>query len=775
MNDYCMQCMKPLPMSGVCPDCGGVPAQVNEPHQLIPGTILNGRYLVGNVLGQGGFGITYIGRDTVLDERVAIKEYYLAMYANRNTGASNEVTASGERSKAAFEKGKSRFLTEARVLAKYRKEPGVVDVMNYFEANGTAYIVMDFLDGQTLLKALTNGPLPVEWVFAAFAPVMDALEKMHADGVVHRDVSPDNVMLLKDGSLQLMDFGAARAIDYNAPRNVSVMLKVGYTPEEQYRGDGDQGPWTDIYALSATLYKCITGITPDGSLQRVKEDTMNWPSDMGIPIPPSYEAVLKKGLAPHAEDRYQSIAEMRKALEGPRSHGTRYIPASVTTGGSATEVIPSTVIENFSGSVKSDETFCPHCGFKLMRRSTFCSQCGKRVEGISIQPVPAGWKALTWPQEPRTEDMPKGSFKSAQSGYSSVAKHERISTPAPQAPVQSQPGTSQPAANPQATRLTPDRVVPQQQMPYGQQQTPYTPPTPVKAQKSNAGKIAAIVAGVVAVVLVAVLGVGALNSGGEADSDSGDGSKLEIPEVRSSLEEYSWSEISWIADEISSAEDQDAAIEIAKTYNLVDSKGKLNGLQTKDLIIDGKAQTVRIIGFYHDNATGGGKAGITFQFVDCVGARQMYDVRDTSGGWKSSGVRSWLNDDLFEELPNEIRTRIVAVDKATNNVGKTDKTSDVNITSDKIWVPSRHEVFGDGQLAVLNAEGDQYQVFHDLKVSAEKSSPILQKTYNGEYSSWWLRSPSSKGSEAFIDVYSSGEPNLAPANTNLPIAPCFCM
>ena len=338
MDQYCMQCMNRVGEDGVCPACGPLPTRIPEPHQLAPGIVLNGQYLLGNVLGQGGFGITYIARDTVFDMRVAVKEYYPIGYSNRNTAASNYVTSAMGEGGDFFEKGKQRFQDEARVLMRYRKEPGVVDVMSYFEANGTAYIVMEYLEGQTLLSALREGVLPVYWLFDAIAPIMNTLEKMHADSVIHRDVSPDNVMLLRDGTLRLMDFGAARAIDFDSPRSLSMMLKVGYTPEEQYRVDGEQGPWTDIYALCATLYKCITGITPDAALDRMHEDRMKWPSELGISIPYYFEAVLRKGMAPHAADRYQSISEMRRDIQLAKDGAgvTRAVnPAASAFAGSA--------------------------------------------------------------------------------------------------------------------------------------------------------------------------------------------------------------------------------------------------------------------------------------------------------------------------------------------------------------------------------------------------------------------------------------------------------
>lgn len=307
--------MAPLHGAGTCPECGRKQSTNHAPHQLAPGTILASRYLVGCALGQGGFGITYIGRDLTLDMRVAIKEYYPTGYANRNTDVSDSITQTNDKSWTFVKNGKKHFLDEARTLARFRGNRGIVDVLNFFEANSTAYIIMDYLEGDNLKAFLEDRRLSPDEAFECMQPIMDALEQIHAEHVIHRDISPDNIMRLSDGALCLMDFGAARVIDFNDQHTVSMVLKAGYAPQEQYRAKGKLGPWTDIYALCATIYKAVTGITPDESLQRLFEDELKWPSELGVPITAAQEAILKKGMAPKPEDRYQSIAELRADLQ----------------------------------------------------------------------------------------------------------------------------------------------------------------------------------------------------------------------------------------------------------------------------------------------------------------------------------------------------------------------------------------------------------------------------------------------------------------------------
>ncbi len=316
MRNYCMKCMNPIDEGEVCPKCGKIENVQMDPHFLAEGTILNGRYLVGRPIGQGGFGITYIGRDLKLDMKIAIKEYYPNGYAYRNMSVSPDVTISNTSQRGLIEAGKEKFLREARVVAQFHEEPGIVDVRDFFEANETAYIVMEYLEGQDLRSYIEKNTIDAKTLIQRLKPVIIAMDKIHKKGIIHRDISPDNIMMLKNGMFKLMDFGAARLVDYSDQKSVSVVLKAGYAPEEQYRSKGKQGPWTDIYALCATMYKCITGITLDDSLERGYEDGTKWPSELGIEIPERIEQVMKKGLAVKQKDRYQSVGELAEALYG---------------------------------------------------------------------------------------------------------------------------------------------------------------------------------------------------------------------------------------------------------------------------------------------------------------------------------------------------------------------------------------------------------------------------------------------------------------------------
>ena len=335
-HHFCMGCMTEREKSeGPCPYCGfDEQANPPAPHQLPPRTILNGKYLIGRMLGEGGFGITYLGWDLNLDLKLAVKEYYPAGFVTREITGTNSITPFTGDSFEFFTRGRDKFINEAKTLAKFYTLPGIVSVKDFFLENGTAYIVMEYLDGITLKQHLVEkgGKLPAAEVFALMEPLVKSLTEVHRAGLIHRDISPDNIMLTKDGSVKLLDFGAAREISASGEKSNTVNIKAGYAPEEQYRTHGVQGPWTDIYALSATIYKCITGITPDESLERLREDRLVPPSALGAALSPAQEAALMKGLSVLQKNRFQNLEEFSAALHSaaPVSYAPQPAPTDKT-------------------------------------------------------------------------------------------------------------------------------------------------------------------------------------------------------------------------------------------------------------------------------------------------------------------------------------------------------------------------------------------------------------------------------------------------------------
>ena len=286
-------------------------------HCLRKGTRLIGHYTIEGVLGQGGFGITYLGIDELHEKKVAIKEFFPQGIVTRNIEYQDTVTVTFVGEKDNYEKGKERFLKEARTMAKFSKDEGIVKALDFFEINNTAYIVMEYLEGITLKQYLReNQRIAPEDLIELLVPLIESLDEIHSQGMIHRDISPDNIMVLPDGRIKLMDFGAARDYTEFGEKSLSIVLKPGYAPPEQYQTHGIQGPWTDIYALCATMYKCITGENPPDAIERVMDDSLKKISEFGIVIPPQEEAAIIKGMSVSAKDRYQDIKDFCEDLYG---------------------------------------------------------------------------------------------------------------------------------------------------------------------------------------------------------------------------------------------------------------------------------------------------------------------------------------------------------------------------------------------------------------------------------------------------------------------------
>lgn len=304
---------------------------------LEPGTVLHAQYRVNKVIGQGGFGITYDGTDLKLDMHVAIKEYFPNPMANRQSTVSLDVTCNAN-TKDLYDRGMKNFLAEAKNMAKYAGEENFISVHDYFAENNTAYIIMEFVEGQNLKQYLQHyGRLPMNTVMPIITPVMNALEKIHSKNMIHRDVSPSNIMILTDGRVKLLDFGAAKEVSLETVNmtSMSAVYKNGYSPIEQLTQGLKQGPYTDIYALCATIYEMLTGTTPPSPLKRAYEGTaLIPPSSLGVQIAPVQEQAILKGLEINAADRIQSIGELRAALCGTDYAGGGLEP--VRDGGNKT-------------------------------------------------------------------------------------------------------------------------------------------------------------------------------------------------------------------------------------------------------------------------------------------------------------------------------------------------------------------------------------------------------------------------------------------------------
>ena len=320
----CLNCMKPFEAAyGVCPYCGYIPGTLpDEAYHLHPGTILHGRYIVGTTVGFGGFGITYRAWDRTLEKKVAIKEYYPNGIVNRVPAEKAVIIYSGSRADE-FQNGKVRFLAEARHMARFNTHPHIVNVHEFFEENNTAYIVMEFLEGISYKQYIEDcgGRVDCGTAVGVAVSVLGALRELHKEKIIHRDVSPDNIFLVLDAPgasqyrVKLIDFGAARFSSGDEEKTLSIILKPGYAPPEQYRNKSKQGPWTDIYAVGAVLYCAITGERPEESVNRLVEDRLVPPSRFVKGLPQYLEDSILRAMALNQELRFQNVDQFQEALQ----------------------------------------------------------------------------------------------------------------------------------------------------------------------------------------------------------------------------------------------------------------------------------------------------------------------------------------------------------------------------------------------------------------------------------------------------------------------------
>lgn len=312
----CYGCMRLKDDQPVCPHCGYDERTQNDIHQLPTGTVLKEQYLIGRVLGQGGFGITYLAWDLYLDTPVAVKEYFPKEVVMRECSVSTNVSICTTDGETRFRNNKERFLREAKMLARFSQTPEIVQVRNFFLANNTAYIVMEYVEGITLKQYVADqgGKLSVEETMSILRPILRALAMVHKAGLIHRDISPDNIMLLPGGGAKLLDFGAVRDVANGSSASTEAILKRGFAPIEQYQKRGNLGPWTDVYAMSATIYYCVTGEvlldSPDRLLEYEDLDLSK-----KAPQLPEYQCrALEHGLQLRTENRTASVEALYREL-----------------------------------------------------------------------------------------------------------------------------------------------------------------------------------------------------------------------------------------------------------------------------------------------------------------------------------------------------------------------------------------------------------------------------------------------------------------------------
>lgn len=300
----------------LCPYCGTERITApNEAIHLMPGTVLNERYIIGTSIGEGGFGVVYRAYDTKLECIVAIKEFFSSRLFTRYPG--NAEVRVNKKTVNEFKYRKARFLTEARYIAKYNANKNIVGVLDHFEENNTAYIVMELLKGMSLNSYLSlhGGKLDQSLTLEIAQQICIALKDLHKDNIIHCDIAPDNIFILEGHEVKVFDFGAAKLAD-SEDVAIDIVMKPGYSPPEQYDKTNDLGPWTDIYAVGATLYYVLTGIKPDESTNRKLNDTVIPPHILDPSIPDNLSNTIMKAMAIEKHMRFKDIDTFMNALIG---------------------------------------------------------------------------------------------------------------------------------------------------------------------------------------------------------------------------------------------------------------------------------------------------------------------------------------------------------------------------------------------------------------------------------------------------------------------------
>ena len=378
-RNLCDLCFMQLPHNvKSCPCCDGKTNISRFPTSMPEGAILMGRYFVGKVLGKGGFGITYLCYDLKEKKKVAIKEYLPGALAHRDTGTAKITTHGGDNDKL-FEEGAKKFYDEAKLVSRFNGNPNIISVYEFFNANNTTYFVMEYLSGMDMKKYLkTNGRLPEGEVLYIADRVTEALAVVHSMNTFHRDIAPDNIFLSETGEVKLIDFGAARSVMANESKSLSVILKQGFAPLEQYQRKGKQGPWTDIYALGVTLYLALMGKMPDDAMTRIDDPELDLEG-----VSPELARIIEKMLAVRAEDRYQNVLTLRQDL-----------------GALATPRTPLRIEKEKTIS------FCKKCGKVIGEGDTLCPDCRRLMERPVPPPPPPPRPASPPPPPPRPAPPP---------------------------------------------------------------------------------------------------------------------------------------------------------------------------------------------------------------------------------------------------------------------------------------------------------------------------------------------------------------------------------
>ncbi|MDO5132799.1 MAG: protein kinase [Eubacteriales bacterium] len=730
----CYNCFHELPDSaGVCPNCGQAADLTNTvryPHALPCGAVLNGRYIVGRVQGQGGFGITYVGQQYDTKQLVAIKEYFPDTMATRN--ASHTVVPFNTDRSEGFAYGKKQFLDEAKTLSAFLGSPNIVRVFSYFEENGTAYFAMEYVRGKSLRQYVENRGGRISWeeTWDLLMPVLDALSEIHSKRIIHRDIKPDNIIITEDGSAKLIDFGAARYKHGEKSRSLTAILTPGYAPPEQYYTNGDQGPWTDVYALAATMYFCITGKTPPESIERSFNDRIEKPSSLGVAIPAYAEASLLRALSVRETDRFGSTYDFRNAvLEGKQR-------------------------EEKTGGVKS---LSPDRNNSIFRET--------QKKAADRQPQPQGIREVGG-QKPGESNQgsedPQPRRESAGAGETQP-RREGASTGG------TQPRRKDASGGEQENGTKDQRIA-----------------GPVTRKKGSAGRPKMIILAAAIIVLIAVVSFVWSNSGRSSKSGSGTGGSGQ--KTADTKETGEQEESSLSAEDAKKEESglvsrtSDDPMELTDTWEEIITAGGDGTYKEKYRIGDTKELdmgtegiiTMRLAAIDEDElADGSGKAPMTWVADELLqSTHTMNSEKTNEGGWEASEMRIWLRETVLPLMPEEVRNNVREVTKYSYSM---DEYKEV-ISKDTIWIPSAREVYFSDQRDMVEKYYETAGVSY-TRVFGNNESRIRSREREHGPNSWWLRSAYviNSVSGCFSSVAIGGNSIRHPAPSECGVVIGFCL
>lgn len=382
-KNLCLYCFSELDFRRVCKNCDKEDDKTpSPPHHLPKRTVLNKKYVIARSIGEGGFGVTYLAYDLIFNRPVAVKEYYPSGYVSR-APRTNDVILNLRENAPQFNNGLRRFIDEAKNLSSINKLDGIVSVLDFFPANSTAYLVMEYLDGISLKRYIQKkGKLDTETALTILHPVISSLGAVHDVGLIHRDISPDNILITRNSEVKLIDFGASKTAGEDN-KSMSIVLKQGFAPEEQYRTHGVQGPWSDIYALAVTIYFCITGQLPPESIQRLYEDTLTPPSKLGSDINAKQEKALLKALAVLAKDRYKNMRDFERDLYGYPSRTSNADSKQTAQNSHTKHTVSDHAVQGVEYKPRTQKTEKSSAKIERMQGA----KCGSEIEK-HVQPSP---------------------------------------------------------------------------------------------------------------------------------------------------------------------------------------------------------------------------------------------------------------------------------------------------------------------------------------------------------------------------------------------------